>query len=186
MVAAIYARTDAQHGVWTTPAGRDATLPGGSEPVYRLSDAESGMLNSRGVNGIRVFPPQSVVVWGGRTLAGADALASDWKYIPVRRLALSIEESLLRGTQWAVFEPNDELLWAQLRLDVGAFLHGLFTQGAFQGSVPREAYFVRCDRETMTQDDIDNGRLIILVGFAPLKPSEFVIIRIRQEAAGQA
>jgi phage tail sheath protein FI len=185
MVAAIYARTDAQHSVWTTPAGSDAILLGSAEPVYPLSNAENGMLNPRAVNGIRMFPPETVVIWGGRTLAGADTQASDWKYVAVRRLALYIEESLLRGTRWASFEPNDEPLWAQVRMTVGDFMHGLFSRGAFQGAVSREAYFVRCDRETMTQDDIETGRLIILVGFAPLKPAEFVIIRIQQEHADQ-
>ena len=114
----------------------------------------------------------------------ADALASQWKYIPVRRLALYIEESLYRGTQWVVFEPNDEPLWAQIRLNIGAFMNGLFRQGAFQGSTPRDAYLVKCDRETTTQDDINRGVVNILVGFAPLKPAEFVVIKI-QQLAGQ-
>jgi hypothetical protein len=180
MVAAVYARTDAQRGVWATPAGREATLPGGTEPVHRLTDAESDMLNSRGVNGLRAFPPASVYVWGGRTLAGADALASEWKYIPVRRFALFIEESIVRGTPWVVFEPNDEPLWAEIRMHVDDFMLGLFRQGALQGTVPEDAYFVRCGRDTMTQDDIEQRRLIILVGFAPLKPAEFVMLRIRR------
>jgi phage tail sheath protein FI len=115
---------------------------------------------------------------------GADRQASEWKYIPVRRLALYIEESLFRGTQWVVFEPNDEPLWAQIRLNVGSFMHSLFRQGAFQGSTPREAYLVKCDGETTTQDDINRGVVNILVGFAPLKPAEFVIIQI-QQLAGQ-
>ncbi len=119
-------------------------------------------------------------VWGARTLVGADLLASEWKYIPVRRLALFIEETLYRGTQWVVFEPNDEPLWAQIRLNVGAFLHDMFRQGAFQGASPRDAYFVKCDSETTTQTDIDNGIVNILVGFAPLKPAEFVVIKLQQ------
>ena len=123
-------------------------------------------------------------VWGARTLAGADVLASEWKYVPVRRMALFIEESLYRGTQWVVFEPNDEPLWAQIRLNVGAFMQNLFRQGAFQGSSPREAYFVKCDSETTTQNDIDRGIVNILVGFAPLKPAEFVVIKL-QQMAGQ-
>ena len=122
------------------------------------------------------------VSWGARTARGADALADEYKYIPVRRLALFLEESLYRGTQWAVFEPNDEPLWAQIRLNLGAFMHTLFAQGAFQGRTPRDAYFVKCDKETTTQNDIDLGRVNIVVGFAPLKPAEFVIIQIQQIA----
>jgi len=141
-------------------------------------------LNLLGVNCLRTFPVFGNVVWGARTLAGADHLASEWKYIPVRRLALFIEESLFRGTKWVVFEPNDEPLWAQIRLNVGTFMHNLFRQGAFQGTTPREAYFVKCDKETTIQNDIDRGIVNILVGFAPLKPAEFVIIKISQ-IAGQ-
>jgi phage tail sheath protein FI len=118
-------------------------------------------------------------------MKGADRLASEWKYLPVRRTALHIEESLFRGTQWVVFEPNDEPLWAQIRLNVGTFMNNLFRQGAFQGATPREAYFVKCDRETTTQADIDLGIVNINVGFAPLKPAEFVVIRL-QQFAGQS
>jgi phage tail sheath protein FI len=142
------------------------------------------VLNVQAINCIRTFPVYGTVVWGARTLQGHDDRGSEWKYIPVRRLALFIEESLFRGTQWVVFEPNDEPLWAQIRLNVGTFLHGLFRQGAFQGQTPREAYFVKCDRETTTQDDINRGIVNIVVGFAPLKPAEFVIIKI-QQMAGQ-
>ena len=124
------------------------------------------------------------VVWGARTLRGADQLADEYKYIPVRRLALYIEESLFRGTRWVVFEPNDEPLWAQIRLNVGAFMHNLFRQGAFQGQSPRDAYFVKCDKETTTPNDINLGIVNIVVGFAPLKPAEFVIIKL-QQIAGQ-
>jgi hypothetical protein len=113
-------------------------------------------------------------------LRGADQLADDYKYIAVRRTALLIEESLYRGTQWVVFEPNDEPLWAQIRLNVGAFMHNLFRQGAFQGTTPRDAYLVKCDKETTTQNDINQGVVNILVGFAPLKPAEFVFIKIQQ------
>jgi phage tail sheath protein FI len=117
-------------------------------------------------------------------LVGADVLASEWKYVPVRRLALFLEESLYRGTQWVVFEPNDEPLWAQIRLNVGAFMQDLFRQGAFQGKTPRDAYLVKCDAETTTQTDRDRGIVNIVVGFAPLKPAEFVVIRL-QQLAGQ-
>ncbi len=137
-----------------------------------------------GINCLRAFPAAGRVVWGARTLQGNDRLASEWKYIPVRRTALYIEESLYRGLQWVVFEPNDEPLWAQIRLNVGAFMNNLFRQGAFQGTTAREAYLVKCDKETTTQNDINLGIVNILVGFAPLKPAEFVIIKI-QQLAGQ-
>ena len=152
------------------------------ELAYRMTDGENGRLNPLGVNALRTFPVTGNVVWGARTMRGADRLASEWKYIPVRRLALFMEESLYRGTQWVIFEPNDEPLWAQIRLNVGAFMHNLFRQGAFQGSTPRDAYFVKCDAETTTQNDIDRGIVNLLVGFAPLKPAEFLIIRISQIA----
>ena len=183
-VAGTYARTDTQRGVWKAPAGIDATLRGVSGLTVTLTDGENGQLNPRGVNCLRAFPEIGRVVWGARTLRGADSLASEWKYVPVRRLALFIEESLFRGTQWVVFEPNDEPLWAQIRLNLGAFMQTLFRQGAFQGKSPRDAYFVKCDRETTTQADINLGVVNIIVGFAPLKPAEFVVIKI-QQIAGQ-
>lgn len=183
-IAGVFARTDAQRGVWKAPAGREATLRGVSDLACTLTDGENGALNPLGINCLRTFPLIGHVVWGSRTLDGADSLSSEWKYVPVRRLALFIEESLLRGTKWAVFEPNDEPLWAQIRLSVGAFLHDLFRQGAFQGNAPQDAYFVRCDAATTTHSDINNGIVNILVGFAPLKPAEFVVIKI-QQMAGQ-
>jgi len=183
-VAGVMARTDGQRGVWKAPAGQDATLVAVPQLSVSLTDDENGELNPLGINCLRAFPVIGRVVWGARTLEGADRLASEWKYIPVRRTALYIEESLYRGTQWVVFEPNDEPLWAQIRLNVGAFMQGLFRQGAFQGKTPREAYLVKCDKETTTQDDINKGIVNILVGFAPLKPAEFVIIKI-QQLAGQ-
>lgn len=181
-IAGVFARTDSQRGVWKAPAGTEATLFGASALSYILTDGENGDLNPVGINCLRTFPTVGTVVWGSRTMKGADALASEWKYIPVRRTALYIEESLYRGTKWVVFEPNDEPLWAQIRLNVGAFMHNLFRQGAFQGKTPKEAYLVKCDRETTTQDDINRGIVNILVGFAPLKPAEFVIIKIQQLA----
>lgn len=184
VLAGVFARTDAQRGVWKAPAGQDATLVGVRELLYKMTDGENGRINPLGVNALRAFPVTGNVAWGARTTEGADRLASEWKYIPVRRLALFIEESLFRGTQWVVFEPNDEPLWAQIRLNVGAFMQDLFRQGAFQGSSPREAFFVRCDRTTTTQSDIDRGVVNVHVGFAPLKPAEFVVIRI-QQIAGQ-
>ena len=183
-VAGVFARTDTQRGVWKAPAGQDATLVGVPQLSVPLTDAENGELNPLGVNCLRTMPPAGRLIWGSRTLQGDDRLASEWKYIPVRRLALFLEESLYRGTQWVVFEPNDEPLWAQIRLNVGAFMHNLFRQGAFQGATPREAYFVKCDKESTTQNDINLGIVNIVVGFAPLKPAEFVIIKI-QQIAGQ-
>jgi hypothetical protein len=183
-IAGVMARTDSARGVWKAPAGIEATLAGVAELTVKLTDGENGILNPLGVNCLRSFPVIGRVVWGARTLRGADQLADDYKYVPVRRLALFIEESLYRGTQWVVFEPNDEPLWAQIRLNVGAFMHGLFRQGAFQGQTPRDAYFVKCDKETTTQNDINLGIVNIVVGFAPLKPAEFVIIKL-QQIAGQ-
>jgi hypothetical protein len=183
-IAGVMARIDGSRGVWKAPAGLEAGISGVQELKAKLTDGENGILNPRGVNCLRTFPASGHVVWGARTLQGDNALASEWKYVPVRRLALFLEESLYRGTQWVVFEPNDEPLWAQIRLNVGAFMHNLFRQGAFQGTTPKEAYLVKCDKETTTQTDINNGVVNILVGFAPLKPAEFVIIRI-QQLAGQ-
>jgi phage tail sheath protein FI len=183
-VAGIFSRTDSQRGVWKAPAGLDATLVGVPQLSVPLTDLENGELNPLGVNCLRAMPAAGRVVWGARTLQGDDRLASEWKYIPVRRLALFIEESLYRGTQWVVFEPNDEPLWSQIRLNLGAFMNNLFRQGAFQGSTPRDAYFVKCDKETTTQNDINLGIVNIIVGFAPLKPAEFVIIKL-QQMAGQ-
>ena len=183
-VAGIFARIDGQRGVWKSPAGQEATIRGVSKLTVPLTDDENGELNPLGINCLRTFPVFGRLVWGARTLEGADKLASEWKYTAVRRTALFIEESLFRGLKWVVFEPNDEPLWAQIRLNVGAFMNNLFRQGAFQGTTPREAYLVKCDKETTTQNDINNGIVNILVGFAPLKPAEFVFIKI-QQLAGQ-
>ncbi len=184
VVAGVIARTDSTRGIWKAPAGLDARLLGVDALAVPLTDAENGDLNPLGVNCLRTMPAAGHVVWGARTCDGDDRNASEWKYVPVRRVALYIEESLYRGTQWVVFEPNDEPLWAQIRLNVGAFMNTLFRQGAFQGTSSRDAYFVKCDRETTTQTDINLGIVNVLVGFAPLKPAEFVVIRI-QQMAGQ-
>jgi len=184
IVAGTMARTDVNRGVWKAPAGLDATINGVQSLQVNLNDPENGMLNPLGINCLRSFPIAGRVVWGSRTLRGADQLADEYKYVPVRRLALFIEESLYRGTQWVVFEPNDEPLWSQIRLNIGAFMNNLFRQGAFQGATPRDAYFVKCDKETTTQNDINLGIVNIVVGFAPLKPAEFVIIKL-QQMAGQ-
>ncbi len=181
-IAGLMAQIDTTRGLWKAPAGIEATLKNVQGLEYTLTDDENGILNPRGVNCLRVFPVYGAVAWGARTLLGDDAQASEWKYISIRRLALYIEESLYRGTKWVVFEPNDEPLWAQIRLNVGVFMHTLFRQGAFRGSTPQQAYFVKCDKETNPQADIDQGIVNILVGFAPLKPAEFVIIKLQQMA----
>lgn len=180
-IAGLMARTDANRGVWKAPAGIEAGIRNVLGLNVELTDAENGVLNKKGVNCIRVFP-NGIVNWGSRTLDGDDDFGSEWKYIPVRRLALNIEESLYRGTRWVVFESNDEPLWAKIRLNVGTYMMSLFRQGAFQGSNPKEAFFVKCDKETTTQDDINKGIVNIRVGFAPLKPAEFVVITIQQMA----
>jgi|SRR5579859_881550 len=183
-LAGLWAATDVNRGVWKAPAGVDTQLRNVPQLVYNLVDRENGVLNPLGINCLRNFPVYGNVSWGARTLSGSDVQASDWKYIPVRRLALFLEESLFRGTKWVVFEPNDEPLWAQIRMNVGSFMHDLFRQGAFQGQTPEQAYLVKCDSEINTQSEINHGIVNILVGFAPLKPAEFVIIQI-QQLAGQ-
>jgi phage tail sheath protein FI len=181
-VAGVIARTDRQRGVWKAPAGTEATVMGVTGPVIPLDDAAIHALNPLAVNGIRSMPQRGTLVWGSRTLEGVDTRQSDWKYIPVRRTALFIEESIHRGIEWAVFEPNDEPLWMQLREAVEVFLDGLFREGAFQGEKASDAYFVRCDRETTTQADMNRGIVNVMVGFAPLKPAEFVVLKIEQMA----
>lgn len=183
-LAGLMARTDTSRGVWKAPAGVDAAIAGTQALSVSLTNEENGQLNPLGVNCLRTFPIIGNVAWGARTLRGADLLSDDYKYVPVRRTALYIEESLYRGLQWVVFEPNDEPLWAQIRLNAGAFMHNLFRQGAFQGSSPRDAYFVKCDKDSTTQNDINLGIVNVVVGFAPLKPAEFVIIKL-QQMAGQ-
>ncbi len=179
-VAGIYAATDASRGVWKAPAGPETGLAGASGLVVALTNTDNAALNAGAVNCLRTLAQVGTVVWGARTLAGSDSGASEWKYVPVRRLALFIEASLYQGLQWTVFEPNGPALWARVRASVGAFLQSLFVQGAFQGAAPNEAYFVKCGLDTMTQSDIDNGTLIIEVGVAPLEPAEFVVIQIQE------
>jgi len=181
MISGLMARIDSTRGVWKAPAGIEADLRGVLGVEVNLTDKENGVLNKLGVNCLRQFP-NGFVNWGARTMDGSDDIGSEWKYIPIRRLALFIEESLYRGTKWVVFEPNDEPLWAKIRLNVGVFMTGLFRQGAFQGSSPNKAFFVKCDAETTTQADRNLGIVNIVVGFAPLKPAEFVIVKIQQIA----
>jgi phage tail sheath protein FI len=180
-VAGLFARIDGSRGVWKSPAGKGVNLRCVPGLAYNVTASENRALNALGVNCLRVFPT-GTVAWGARTLEGTENSTSDWKYIPVRRLALFIEESIDRGIQWAVFEPNAEPLWAQIRLNVGGFLQKLFCQGAFQGSRPQDAYFVKCDATTTTQNDIDAGLVNVVVGFAPLKPAEFIILTISTKA----
>jgi hypothetical protein len=181
IIAGLMARTDSQRGVWKAPAGTEAALFGVLDLEVNLTDLENGVLNKLGANCLRKFP-SGIVNWGARTLDGSDDIGSEWKYVPIRRLALFLEESLFRGTKWVVFEPNDEPLWASIRLNLNAFMLSLFRQGAFQGSTPDKAFYVKCDGETTTQNDRNLGIVNIEVGFAPLKPAEFVVIKIQQIA----
>lgn len=182
--AGIMARTDQSRGVWKAPAGVGAGLGGILRLAYTLTEVETGNLNDIGVNCLRSFSTTGPVVWGSRTLKGSDALSDDFKYIPIRRLANYMEESLLRGTKWAVFEPNDEPLWAQIRLSVGAFMADLFRQGAFQGSSAKDAYSVTCDASVNSATDMAQGVLNVVVSYAPLKPAEFVILYFQQKTLG--
>ncbi|MEH0830379.1 MULTISPECIES: phage tail sheath family protein [unclassified Micromonospora] len=179
-IAGVIARTDSQVGVWQAPAGTDATLVGVYGPAVELSDEEHGLLNPISLNVIRRFPIYQTVAFGSRTVEGANVLGSQWKYIPVRRTANHILRSLSESLRWAVHKPNGEDLWSQLRVSCTAFMHGLFRQGAFKGTSAREAYFVACDASTTSPGDIEQGIVNIVVGFAPLKPAEFVVITLRQ------
>ncbi len=178
--AGMWAKTDGRRGVWKAPAGVETSLLGVAGLQYVVEDGEQDQLNPQGVNCLRRMPGYGPVVWGTRTLATkADP---EWRYVPVRRTAIFIEQSIYNGIQWAVFEPNDHRLWASLRLNIDSFMNGLFRSGAFQGEKSSEAYFVRCGLgDTMTQGDIDRGQVIVIIGFAPLKPAEFVIVRIQQK-----
>ena len=175
-VAGVIAATDVGHGVWKSPAGIDAGVTGVSSLNVTLTDQQQGALNPLGINCLRTFPGIGTVVWGARTLRGAEQFEDDYKYLPVRRLALFIEDSVYRGTQWAAFAPNDESLWSSLRLCVNSFLVDLSRQGAFYN------YLVTCDATTTTPTDIANGIVNILIGIAPVRPAEFVMIQIRQTA----
>ena len=183
-VAGIYAATDAARGVWQPPAGITAPVTGALDPVVKLTDAENAVLNPLAVNCIRIFPRLGAVVWGARTLAGSAQAASDWTYVPVRRLALYIETSVHDGTKWASFEPNDARLWSELNRSIGAFMQALFTQGAFQGQSAAQAYFVQCGAQNNPPSGVDQGIVNITIGFAAVRPAEFVIIQI-QQIAGQ-
>jgi uncharacterized protein len=178
--AGVWARTDGTRGVWKAPAGVEATVRGMAGLEFTIEDGEQDQLNPEGVNCLRKLPSFGAVVWGTRTRSTKSN--PEWRYVPVRRTAIYIKSSIYGGIQWAVFEPNDHRLWSSLRANIGAFMDGLFRAGAFQGQKASDAYFVRCGLgDTMTQDDIDRGMVIAQVGFAPLKPAEFVIVRIQQK-----
>ena len=179
-IAGVYARSDTERGVHKAPANE--VLRGVVELQFPISRGKQDILNPRGVNCLRVFPGRGIRVWGARTVS-SDPL---WKYINVRRLFLYVGESIEEGTQWVVFEPSNERLWARVSQTVTQFLLGVWKSGALVGSSPAEAFFVRCDRTTMTQDDIDNGRLVCVIGIAATKPAEFVILRIAQWQGGSA
>jgi phage tail sheath protein FI len=181
-IAGIFARTDARRGVWKAPAGTEAGVIGAVGLASQINDAQQDTLNPIGANAIRFFASSGIVVWGARTL-GVFA-TPEYKYVPVRRLAIFLERSIYNGIQWAVFEPNDEDLWASLRLNIGAFMMNVYRAGAFQGATPSEAFFVKCDGETNPQSEIDAGVVTVLVGFAPVKPAEFVVVRISQKTLG--
>jgi phage tail sheath protein FI len=178
-VAGIWARSDATRGVHKAPANE--AVMGALGVAYALDRQEQAVLNPAGVNCIRYFPREGIRLWGARTLAGS---SSEWRYLNVRRLFVMIEESIAEATRWIVFEPNDRRLWKSIRRDVGAFLTGLWRDGALLGRTPEEAFFVKCDEETNPQDQIDLGRVTAIIGIAPVKPAEFVIFRISQHAAG--
>lgn len=181
-VAGVIARTDAERGVWKSPAGLDAVLNGIEELAVAMTDSENGLLNQHGINSLRSVPAVGQVVWGARTLRGADQLRDEYRYLPVRRLALFVEESLDRGTRWAASERNEEALWSKLRLSVSTFMRDLFRMGAFQGRTERDAYFVKVDETTTSPKDVESGFVNLIVGFAPLKPAEFVVIGMQQQA----
>lgn len=176
-VCGIYARNDVQRGVWKAPANETVTGALGLQRDVRFGEQE--VLNPLGINCVRALPGRGIRVWGARTISSDP----EWKYVNIRRYFLYLEASIDRGTQWAVFEPNGEALWSNVRTTVSDFLYNEWVSGALLGGSPKEAFFVRCDRSTMTQNDLDNGRLICLIGVAAIKPAEFVIFRIGQKTA---
>jgi hypothetical protein len=183
-VTGIFARTDGKRGVFKAPAGTEATLAGALGLEVGVNDSQQDILNPIGVNVIRSFPASGIVVWGTRTLATRSK--PEYRYVPVRRLTIFIEQSIYNGIQWSVFEPNDEPLWSSLRLSIGAFMMNQFRSGAFQGATASQAFFVKCDADTNPQSQIDAGVVTVLVGFAPVKPAEFVVLQISQKTAGAA
>jgi len=177
-VAGVYARSDVERGVFKAPANE--ILRGVSDLALNVTTGEQDILNPKGINAIRSLPGRGIRVWGARTLA-TDPL---WKYVNVRRLFIFLEQSIEQNTQWVVFEPNNERLWDRVVQTITQFLTQVWKDGALMGNTPEEGFFVKCDRTTMTQNDIDNGRLIVMIGVAPTKPAEFVVFRIAQWTAG--
>jgi phage tail sheath protein FI len=174
-VAGVYARLDAASGVWKSPAGQNANLMDITGVAFAISTPQDTELANAAVNTIRTLPGAGTVIWGARTRS----LTGDYKYIAVKRMALFLEQSLTKGLPWVAFEPNAAPLWTLIRNAANSFLHGLFLQGVFQGSTPQQAYLVKCDATTTTQPDINAGVLNVVVGFAPLKPAEFVILNLQ-------
>jgi hypothetical protein len=177
-IAGIWARSDAERGVHKAPANE--IVRGALNLTYRLTRAEQGTLNQAGVNCIRFFAAEGIRVWGARTLAGDP----EWRYLNVRRLFNMIKESIAQSTRWIVFEPNDYTLWKSIRRDISAFLTVLWRDGALMGRTPQEAFFVKCDEETNPPEIVDQGKVVTLIGIAPVKPAEFIIFRISQQQAG--
>lgn len=184
-VAGIISRIDVQRGVWKAPAGRSASVVGVTGLEHLISSSDISITNPQGVNTLRQLPG-GVMIWGARTMAGFENSGeNDYKYIPVRRAALFIEESLTRGLGFGLIEQNEEALWAQIRSVAGAFMQKLFRQGAFLGDKASDAWFVRCDSSTTSQSDIDRGRVNLMVGFAPMRPAEFVVLKVQQSLSSQ-
>ena len=177
-VAGLMAQTDTSRGLWKAPAGTGAALRGIVGPAIPLGDRDSELLNPLGINAVRTFPVYGTVVWGARTLARADRGESDYRYVSVRRLSSFIEESVSSGLRGLVFEPNTEATWARVRRSVTLFLDDLFRQGALAGGTAREAYFARCDSDTTTAADIAAGRANLEIGIAPLRPAEFLVLKL--------
>jgi phage tail sheath protein FI len=181
IVAGIMARTDVTDGVWKAPAGISANIIGITALQVQLTDTDNGVLNPQGINCLRDFAMYGPVIWGARTLGGSDE-TDDYKYVNVRRMALYIEQSLIQGLQWVVFEPNGPGTWSKIVLSITSFLQVMYQGGAFFGAKASQAFFVKCDSTTTTANDIENGIINISIGFAPVKPAEFVILTIRQMA----
>jgi hypothetical protein len=185
-IAGLYARTDAERGVWRAPSGNRAKLVDVQALNYLVSDEESDRLNRAGINCLRMFPDHGAVCWSANTLRKAEQMASEFDHVPVRRMANFIEDSICQGLTWAMFETNGPALWLQIGRQVEAFMHGLFVGGAFQGKTEHEAYLVKCDGVTTRQTDIDLGHVNLVVAFAPLRPNDLVTINIQVLAGALA
>jgi phage tail sheath protein FI len=177
-IAGVWARNDDTRGVHKAPANE--VIRGAIKPETRLTKGENDLLNPMGVNCIRAFPGRGIRVWGARTLSSE----GEWRYLNVRRLFNYLEESIMEGTQWVVFEPNDDALWARIRRSIAAFLVNEWRKGALFGLTPDEAFYVKCDRETNPAEGIDAGQVVCEIGVAPVKPAEFVIFRLAQFSGG--